>query len=78
MYDYMLGGKANYAVDRQAIEQLAELIPDCKVEVFERTGHVAMLERPDRFNRVVAEFMAESGDASDRRAAERGRAAANR
>ncbi|SEK87702.1 SAM-dependent methyltransferase [Nonomuraea pusilla] len=27
MYDYMLGGSANYAVDRQAIEQLAELIP---------------------------------------------------
>ncbi|TMR10580.1 hypothetical protein ETD86_38980 [Nonomuraea turkmeniaca] len=28
MYDYMLGGKANYAVDRLAIEQLAELIPE--------------------------------------------------
>ncbi|WP_431912206.1 SAM-dependent methyltransferase [Nonomuraea jabiensis] len=27
MYDYMLGGKDNFAVDRQAIEQLAELIP---------------------------------------------------
>ncbi|WP_246074938.1 SAM-dependent methyltransferase [Nonomuraea terrae] len=28
MYDYMLGGKDNYAVDRQAIDQLAELIPE--------------------------------------------------
>ncbi|WP_327590887.1 SAM-dependent methyltransferase [Nonomuraea sp. NBC_00507] len=28
MYDYMLGGSANYAVDREAIEQLAELIPE--------------------------------------------------
>jgi O-methyltransferase involved in polyketide biosynthesis len=28
MYDYMLGGKVNFAVDRQAIEQLAELIPE--------------------------------------------------
>jgi SAM-dependent methyltransferase len=28
MYDYMLGGKDNFAVDRQAIEQLAELIPE--------------------------------------------------
>ncbi|MEW1841128.1 SAM-dependent methyltransferase [Nonomuraea angiospora] len=27
MYDYMLGGKDNFAVDRQAIDQLAELIP---------------------------------------------------
>lgn len=28
MYDYMLGGTDNFAVDRQAIEQLAELIPE--------------------------------------------------
>ncbi|MEU8358002.1 SAM-dependent methyltransferase [Nonomuraea sp. NPDC048882] len=28
MYDYMLGGKDNYAVDRQAIDHLAELIPE--------------------------------------------------
>ncbi|MFI7225018.1 SAM-dependent methyltransferase [Nonomuraea angiospora] len=27
MYDYMLGGKDNFAVDRLAIDQLAELIP---------------------------------------------------
>lgn len=59
-------------------QQLAELIPNSRVEIFERTGHVAMLERPDRFNRVVAEFMAESGDVSDRRAARRGRAAESR
>ncbi|SEG22358.1 O-Methyltransferase involved in polyketide biosynthesis [Nonomuraea solani] len=28
MYDYMLGGKDNFAVDRQAIDRLAELIPE--------------------------------------------------
>ncbi|TMR31186.1 hypothetical protein ETD85_26870 [Nonomuraea zeae] len=28
MYDYMLGGKDNFAVDRLAIDQLAELIPE--------------------------------------------------
>ncbi|MEV4468558.1 SAM-dependent methyltransferase [Nonomuraea salmonea] len=28
MYDYMLGGKDNFAVDRQALDQLAELIPE--------------------------------------------------
>ncbi|WP_162795370.1 SAM-dependent methyltransferase, partial [Nonomuraea lactucae] len=27
MYDYMLGGVANYAVDREATDRLAELIP---------------------------------------------------
>ena len=25
--------------------------------VFERTGHVAMLERPERFNRLLREFL---------------------
>ncbi|MFG1706632.1 SAM-dependent methyltransferase [Nonomuraea sp. M3C6] len=28
MYDYMLGGRDNFAVDRQATDQLAELIPE--------------------------------------------------
>ncbi|MEV4172716.1 SAM-dependent methyltransferase [Nonomuraea sp. NPDC049709] len=28
MYDYMLGGKDNFAVDRLALDQLAELIPE--------------------------------------------------
>ncbi len=59
---------------RQA-DELLSLIPNARKEVFERTGHVAMLERPERFNRIVAEFMAESGDASDHRAAEGARAA---
>ncbi|MGP3933736.1 SAM-dependent methyltransferase [Nonomuraea sp. KM88] len=28
MYDYMLGGKDNFAVDRLALDQLAELVPE--------------------------------------------------
>ena len=71
----LVWGDKDRLVSVKHAQQLAELIPDAKVEVFENTGHVAMLERPDRFNRVVAEFMAESGDESDRQAAERGRAA---
>lgn len=74
----LVWGDRDRLVSVKHAKQLADLIPRSRVEVFERTGHVAMLERPDRFNRVVAEFMAESGDASDRRAAERGRAAESR
>src|SRR3954447_13655528 len=40
-------------------ERLQELIPNARREIFERTGHVAMLERPERFNRLLAEFLAE-------------------
>jgi pimeloyl-ACP methyl ester carboxylesterase len=38
--------------------ELERLIPNSQKVIFERTGHVAMLERPERFNRVVSEFLA--------------------
>jgi pimeloyl-ACP methyl ester carboxylesterase len=40
-------------------KRMEELIPDSRRVVFERTGHVAMLERPERFNRLLREFLAE-------------------
>lgn len=47
--------------------ETARLIPNSETVIFERTGHVAMIERPGRFNRVVSEFIEEtepfSGDA---------------
>jgi pimeloyl-ACP methyl ester carboxylesterase len=36
-----------------------ELIPSSRKVIFEDTGHMAMLERPEAFNRLLAEFMAE-------------------
>ncbi len=38
---------------------IAELIPGSRTEIFEDTGHVAMLERPGRFNGLVEEFLGE-------------------
>jgi pimeloyl-ACP methyl ester carboxylesterase len=35
-----------------------ELIPNARKIVYEDTGHVAMLERPERFNRDLEEFLA--------------------
>jgi pimeloyl-ACP methyl ester carboxylesterase len=37
--------------------EFGELIPDARVVVYEDTGHVAMLERPDAFNALVADFL---------------------
>jgi pimeloyl-ACP methyl ester carboxylesterase len=37
----------------------AELIPNSRKVVFEDTGHMAMLERPDRFNHLLEQFLAE-------------------
>jgi pimeloyl-ACP methyl ester carboxylesterase len=36
-----------------------ERIPDARKVVFEDTGHVAMLERPERFNRLLLDFLGE-------------------
>jgi pimeloyl-ACP methyl ester carboxylesterase len=33
------------------------LIPGSRRVIFEDTGHVPMLERPDRFNELVEEFV---------------------
>ena len=52
-------------------ERLEELIPNARREVFERTGHVAMLERPERFNRVLREFLDEEPAQREGAAAER-------
>lgn len=32
-------------------------IPDSTLEIFDRTGHLPMLERPERFNGLVADFL---------------------
>jgi pimeloyl-ACP methyl ester carboxylesterase len=40
--------------------ELEHLIPNARKVIFERTGHVAMLERPERFNAAVTEFLAEA------------------
>ncbi|HEY8303154.1 MAG TPA: alpha/beta fold hydrolase [Solirubrobacteraceae bacterium] len=36
-----------------------ELIPDSRKAIFEDTGHMAMLERPTAFNRLLADFIGE-------------------
>jgi pimeloyl-ACP methyl ester carboxylesterase len=38
--------------------EFGDLIPGARVVVYEDTGHVAMLERPDAFNALVRDFVA--------------------
>ena len=51
--------------------RMQELIPGARREVFERTGHVAMLERPERFNRLLRSFLDEDPEQRDGAAAQR-------
>jgi pimeloyl-ACP methyl ester carboxylesterase len=49
-------------------KRMQELIPNARREVFERTGHVAMLERPERFNRLLRGFLADEAGERERAA----------
>lgn len=40
-------------------DEFERLIPDARKVVWPDTGHVSMIERPDAFNALVAEFLAE-------------------
>ena len=44
-------------VHRNHARELDRLIPNVEVAIFERTGHEAMAERPERFHRVLRDFL---------------------
>jgi pimeloyl-ACP methyl ester carboxylesterase len=52
-------GDRDRIVPPSSADEFARLIPDSRVVVFEDTGHVPMLEEPDRFNRLLLDFLAE-------------------
>lgn len=39
------------------VKYAAELIPDSRFELFEQSGHCITVEEPERFNRVLTEFL---------------------
>jgi pimeloyl-ACP methyl ester carboxylesterase len=60
--DLLVPVKDAYEFDR--------LIPDSRLEIYEDTGHVPMLERPERFNADVRAFLAEQPEGERERVAE--------
>lgn len=51
-------GLSDRIVPVEAALRYHRLIPRSRLEIFERTAHVPMLERPLRFNRLLDEFLA--------------------
>lgn len=39
------------------VKYAAELIPDARFELFEQSGHCITVEEPERFNRVLTDFL---------------------
>jgi pimeloyl-ACP methyl ester carboxylesterase len=52
-------GDSDRLISVRDADVFAELIPNSRKVVFADTGHVSMLERPDEFNALLAQFLAE-------------------
>jgi pimeloyl-ACP methyl ester carboxylesterase len=53
----VLHGTDDNVVATENAEILGRLIPDARVELFEGCGHLFFWEQPERFVRVVTEFL---------------------
>ncbi len=58
-------GEEDMLVPVRDADEYERLIPDARKVLFDDTGHVAMLERPIAFNRCLASFLEEMGEARD-------------
>ena len=54
-------GRDDWITPVAAAEEIARLIPNSRLVVFENSGHSPQLEEPERFQRVVREFLSEAG-----------------
>jgi pimeloyl-ACP methyl ester carboxylesterase len=53
----LLSGDEDVLFTPEALASVAEAIPGARLERFEVTGHSIYFERPERFNRLVLEFL---------------------
>jgi pimeloyl-ACP methyl ester carboxylesterase len=52
-------GERDRLINVRDADVFAELIPNSRKVVFEDTGHMSMLERPEEFNSLLTDFLAE-------------------
>jgi pimeloyl-ACP methyl ester carboxylesterase len=52
-------GEDDRLITARDAQVFAELIPDSRVVMYEDTGHMSMLERPEAFNALLEEFLDE-------------------
>jgi pimeloyl-ACP methyl ester carboxylesterase len=53
----VIGGGEDSIIPPDVLRQMAASIPNSRVEILERGGHLSPLERPAAFNHVVTEFL---------------------
>lgn len=50
-------GRHDFITNVAMAEEMVKNIPDAKLEIFEDSGHFAVVEEPDKFNRVIMQFV---------------------
>lgn len=50
-------GRHDFITNVAMAEEMARHIPDARLEVFEESGHLALVEEPEKFHRVVKAFL---------------------
>jgi pimeloyl-ACP methyl ester carboxylesterase len=58
-------GRKDRVVPVSSAEEYHRMIEDSRLEVFEDTGHMPMLERPARFNAALERFLAEETSSAE-------------
>jgi pimeloyl-ACP methyl ester carboxylesterase len=53
----ILDGATEEAIDLNQTKLMALLIPEAELVIMPDTGHFAMMEKPDEFNRIVLDFL---------------------
>jgi 3-oxoadipate enol-lactonase len=57
----VIAGEEDTVYPPELARQMARRIPGAELQMFERTGHLANLEQPERFNQVVTDFLLRNG-----------------
>jgi proline iminopeptidase len=50
-------GRHDFITNVAMAEEILKHIPDARLEIFENSGHFAMVEEPEKFYRVIKEFV---------------------
>jgi pimeloyl-ACP methyl ester carboxylesterase len=61
---FVVWGEDDHVIPVRDAKHFGRLISDVRVEIWPDTGHVAMLERPERFNALLETFLAEQPHAA--------------
>ena len=57
----VIGGTADVLTPPACSKQIAELVPNARLELIEGAGHLVMLERADELNKMIIDFAREVG-----------------